>query len=78
MKNKLHEYKTKIKDCNQAQSELNLAFKTDLEESILNWDEKNIVSSLFSHWFLSRPIKKALEENELSYKKERHRRKRSI
>jgi hypothetical protein len=77
MQNKLDEYKAKIKDCNQAQTDINLAFKTDLEESILNWDGKNIVGSLFSHWFLSRPIKKALEENELSCKKERHRRKRS-
>jgi hypothetical protein len=78
MENKLEEYKTKIKDCNQAQSELNLAFKSDLEQSIIDWNGKNIVGSIFSHWFLSRPIKKALEENELSYKKERHRRKRSI
>lgn len=78
MKNKLNEYKTKIKDYNQAQSELNLALKTDLEESILNWDGKKIVGNLFSHWLLSRPIKKALKENKLSYKKERCRRKRSI
>jgi hypothetical protein len=78
MENKLKEYKIKIKDCHQSQSELNLALKSDLEQSILDWNGKNIVGSLFSHWFLSRPIKKALEENELSYKKERHRRKRSI
>jgi hypothetical protein len=63
MENELKKYKTKIKECNKSQSELNLAFKSDLEESIIGWSGKKIVGSLFTHWLLSRPIKETLEEN---------------
>ncbi len=78
MTNKLAVYRSKIKHCNQLQSEIDLAVKSKLEQSILHWDGKNFAKTLLTHWFLSKPITKALNENKRSYKKERHKIKQRI